>query len=92
MSLDVKDTVDYCRLYRPKSLSLTSVRQGQGLRQRTERERERDTMGGPTMSKGIVLERIGLEAKQPNSAIRKGVRVQLIKNGRSLLLFRMTVA
>ncbi len=51
-----------------------------------------NTMGGSTMSKGIVLERIGLEAKQPNSAIRKGVRVQLIKNGRSLLLFRMTVA
>ena len=24
----------------------------------------------------------GLEAKQPNSAIRKGVRVQLIKNGK----------
>ena len=38
-------------------------------------------LGGSCMSKGIVLEKIGLEAKQPNSAIRKGVRVQLIKTG-----------
>ena len=36
-------------------------------------------LGGSCMSKGIVVEKIGLEAKQPNSAIRKGVRVQLIK-------------
>eukprot|EP00551_Chaetoceros_affinis_P002774 CAMPEP_0203661754 /NCGR_PEP_ID=MMETSP0088-20131115/59775_1 /ASSEMBLY_ACC=CAM_ASM_001087 /TAXON_ID=426623 /ORGANISM="Chaetoceros affinis, Strain CCMP159" /LENGTH=138 /DNA_ID=CAMNT_0050524443 /DNA_START=358 /DNA_END=775 /DNA_ORIENTATION=+ len=35
-------------------------------------------MGGSTMAKGIVLEKIGIEAKQPNSAIRKCVRVQLI--------------
>ena len=32
-------------------------------------------MGGSTMAKGIVLEKIGIEAKQPNSAIRKCVRV-----------------
>ena len=36
---------------------------------------------------GIVLEKIGLEAKQPNSAIRKGVRVQLIKNGKKIAAF-----
>ncbi|RYH23743.1 hypothetical protein EON65_17440 [archaeon] len=29
----------------------------------------------------------GLEAKQPNSAIRKGVRVQLIKNGKKVACF-----
>ena len=29
--------------------------------------------------KGIVLEKVGIEAKQPNSAIRKCVKVQLIK-------------
>ena len=34
-------------------------------------------MAGASMSKGIVLEKIGIEAKQPNSAIRKSVRVQL---------------
>merc|ERR1712106_590908 len=38
--------------------------------------------GGASHAKGIVLEKIGVEAKQPNSAIRKCVRVQLIKNGK----------
>uniref|UniRef100_A0A8C6MNY2 Small ribosomal subunit protein uS12 n=1 Tax=Mus spicilegus TaxID=10103 RepID=A0A8C6MNY2_MUSSI len=36
--------------------------------------------GGASHAKGIVLEKVGVEAKQPNSAIRKCVRVQLIKN------------
>lgn len=39
------------------------------------------------MAKGIVLEKIGVEAKQPNSAIRKCVRVQLIKNGKKIAAF-----
>jgi ribosomal protein S12 len=34
-----------------------------------------------------VLERIGIEAKQPNSAIRKSCRVQLIKNGKKIAAF-----
>ena len=33
--------------------------------------------GGASHAKGIVLEKIGVEAKQPNSAIRKCVRVQV---------------
>merc|ERR1712136_378039 len=40
--------------------------------------------GGASHAKGIVLEKIGVEAKQPNSAIRKCVRVQLIKNGKKI--------
>jgi small subunit ribosomal protein S23e len=44
-------------------------------------------MGGSTMAKGIVLEKFGIEAKQPNSAIRKCVRVQLIKNGKKIAAF-----
>jgi small subunit ribosomal protein S23e len=44
-------------------------------------------MGGSSMAKGIVLEKIGIEAKQPNSAIRKCVRVQLIKNGKKIAAF-----
>ena len=31
----------------------------------------------------VSVEKIGIEAKQPNSAIRKCCRVQLIKNGKS---------
>ena len=43
--------------------------------------------GGATMAKGIVVEKIGIEAKQPNSAIRKCARVQLIKNGKKIAAF-----
>ncbi len=39
------------------------------------------------MSRAIVLEKVGIEAKQPNSAIRKCVRVQLIKNGKQVTSF-----
>jgi small subunit ribosomal protein S23e len=42
---------------------------------------------GASHAKGIVLEKIGIEAKQPNSAIRKSVRVQLIKNGKKITAF-----
>uniref|UniRef100_A0A5F9DEJ2 Small ribosomal subunit protein uS12 n=1 Tax=Oryctolagus cuniculus TaxID=9986 RepID=A0A5F9DEJ2_RABIT len=43
-----------------------------------------DPFGGASHAKGIVLEKVGVEAKQPNSAIRKCVRVQLIKNGKKI--------
>ena len=47
--------------------------------------------GGSSHAKGIVLEKVGVEAKQPNSAIRKCVRVQLIKNGKKVTAFGMFV-
>ncbi|KAM7325225.1 hypothetical protein ACRRTK_015478 [Alexandromys fortis] len=43
--------------------------------------------GGASHAKGIVLEKVGVEAKQPNSAIRKCVRVQLIKNSKKITAF-----
>ena len=43
--------------------------------------------GGASHAKGIVLEKVGVEAKQPNSAIRKCVHVQLIKNGKKITTF-----
>jgi len=46
-----------------------------------------DPLEGSAQAKGIVLEKVGIEAKQPNSAIRKCVRVQLIKNGRQVTAF-----
>jgi small subunit ribosomal protein S23e len=45
---------------------------------------------GSSHAKGIVLEKVGVEAKQPNSAIRKCVRVQLIKNGKKVTAFGTT--
>merc|ERR1711918_51508 len=47
----------------------------------------RKPFAGSSHSKGIVLEKIGIEAKQPNTAIRKAVRVQLIKNGKKISAF-----
>lgn len=46
-----------------------------------------DPLEGAAQGKGIVLEKVGIEAKQPNSAIRKCVRIQLMKNGRQLTAF-----
>ncbi|MCX6693927.1 MAG: 30S ribosomal protein S12 [Methanomicrobiales archaeon] len=46
-----------------------------------------DPLEGAPQARGIVLEKVGVEAKQPNSAIRKCVRVQLIKNGRQITAF-----
>ena len=46
-----------------------------------------DPLEGSHMARGIVLEKVGIEAKQPNSAIRKCVRVQLIKNGKQVTAF-----
>ena len=46
-----------------------------------------DPLTGAPMGRGIVLEKVGVESKQPNSAIRKCVRTQLIKNGRVITAF-----
>ena len=46
-----------------------------------------DPLEGAPQARGIVIEKVGIEAKQPNSAIRKCVRVQLIKNGRQVTAF-----
>jgi small subunit ribosomal protein S12 len=46
-----------------------------------------DPLEGTPQAKGIVIEKVGIEAKQPNSAIRKCVKVQLIKNGRQVTAF-----
>ena len=46
-----------------------------------------DPLEGAPQAKGIVIEKIGIEAKQPNSAIRKCVKLQLIKNGRQITAF-----
>jgi small subunit ribosomal protein S12 len=46
-----------------------------------------DPLQGAPMARGIVLEKVGVESKQPNSAIRKCVRTQLIKNGKLITAF-----
>ncbi|MCG3217524.1 MAG: 30S ribosomal protein S12 [Candidatus Heimdallarchaeota archaeon] len=46
-----------------------------------------DPLEGAPMARGIVLDKYGVGAKQPNSALRKCVRVQLIKNGKQIGAF-----
>lgn len=46
-----------------------------------------DPLEGSSQAKGIVLEKLQIEAKQPNSAMRKAVRVQLIKNSKQISAF-----
>ncbi len=46
-----------------------------------------DPLQGANQAKGIVLQKVQKEAKQPNSAMRKCCKVQLIKNGKSVTAF-----
>ncbi|MBD3262958.1 30S ribosomal protein S12 [Candidatus Woesearchaeota archaeon] len=57
------------------------VRRKKGLKKKA------DPLEGAPQAKGIVLEKRQLEAKQPNSAMRKAVRVQLTKNGKQITAF-----
>lgn len=57
------------------------------VRRVLELKEKSDPLEGAPQARGIVLEKIGIEARQPNSAIRKAVRVQLIKNGRQVTAF-----
>lgn len=46
-----------------------------------------DPLEEAPQARGIVLEKIGVEARQPHSGIRKGVRIQLVKNGKQISAF-----
>ena len=46
-----------------------------------------DPLKGSSQAKAIVLEKTQREAKQPNSAMRKCVTVQLVKNGKKIGAF-----
>ena len=57
------------------------------IRRVLDLRRKADPLEGAPQARGIVLEKVGVEAKQPNSAIRKCVKVQLIKNGKQVTAF-----
>ncbi|MDF1540299.1 MAG: 30S ribosomal protein S12 [Candidatus Thorarchaeota archaeon] len=50
-------------------------------------KKKTDPLEGAPQARGIVLEKTGIESKQPNSAIRKCVRMQLSKNGKQITAF-----
>lgn len=49
--------------------------------------RKFDPLDGASQAQGIVIKKVQKEAKQPNSAMRKCCRVQLVKNGREVTAF-----
>ncbi len=50
-------------------------------------KKKSDPLEGAHQAAGIVLEKVQLEARQPNSAMRKCAKVQLIKNGKTITAF-----
>ncbi|CAL6072068.1 Ribosomal_protein S23 [Hexamita inflata] len=46
-----------------------------------------NALQGACQGAGIVTAKIGVSAKQPNSAVRKACRVQLTKNGKKVTAF-----
>lgn len=64
-----------------RSLDKDYVSKILGLRKKS------DPLEGAHQGRAIVLEKIQMEAKQPNSAMRKCARVQLVKNGKQVTVF-----
>lgn len=52
-----------------------------------ELDKKADPLEGSHQAKGVVLEKVQLEARQPNSAMRKCVKVQLLKNNKIVTAF-----
>lgn len=46
-----------------------------------------DPLEGASQARGIILEKVQREAKQPCSGLRKCARIQLIKNGKQVTVF-----
>ena len=56
-------------------------------RKKLKLKQKADPLQGAPAAEGVVLEKVGRESKQPNSAIRKCLRVQLRKNGKAITAF-----
>ena len=76
---------------KPKGLGevkkLKSRRQQFKIVRRPGIKKKYDPLKGSSQAKAIVLEKVQVEAKQPNSAMRKCARVQLVKNGKQITAF-----
>lgn len=51
-------------------------------RRKLKLKQKYDPMGTVPMAKGLVLQKIAVEQKQPHSGMIKGVKVQLVKNNK----------
>ena len=50
-------------------------------------KKKADPLQGSSQARGLVIDKYQKEAKQPNSAMRKCARVQLVKNGKQITAF-----
>lgn len=50
-------------------------------------KKKSDPLTGSHQANAIVLEKVQLEAKQPNSALRKCIKCQLVKNSKKITAF-----
>ena len=58
-----------------------------GYKKAHQTARWKKPFAGSSHAAGIVVEKVGVEAKQPNSAVRKCVRVQLKKNNKKITCY-----
>ena len=58
-----------------------------GYKKAHQNARWKKPFAGSSHAAGIVVEKVGVEAKQPNSAVRKCVRVQLKKNNKKITAY-----
>ncbi len=76
---------------KPRGLGAAKKLQKRRLRfklmPRSKLKKRVDPLTGSSQAKAIVLEKVQVEAKQPNSAMRKCARVQLVKNGKQITAF-----
>ena len=49
--------------------------------------KKHDPLKGAPMARALVLEKMAVPCKQPHSALRKCVKVQIIKNGKVVIAF-----
>jgi len=57
------------------------------IRRAKKLKEKHDPLHGRSQARGIVLEKVGIEAKQPNSAIRKCAKIQLAITGKYITAF-----
>lgn len=57
------------------------------IRRTLHSKEKMDPLESAPQGKGIVLEKVEIEARQPNSAMRKSVKIQLVKNGKKVTAF-----
>jgi small subunit ribosomal protein S12 len=56
-------------------------------RRKLKNKQKYDAMGTVPMAKGLVLQKIAVEQKQPHSGMLKGVKLQLVKNHKVVSAF-----